>query len=39
MAGCERNPAGATTVCDPATVCNAWFVDAAFAAQGVEIAD
>jgi hypothetical protein len=34
---CETNPAGTTSVCDPATTCNAWELRGEFAAQGVEI--
>lgn len=38
-AGCMTNPEGMTTVCDPTSTCNAWKLDAQFAAHGVEIAD
>ncbi|MBN8613336.1 MAG: hypothetical protein J0L92_22270 [Deltaproteobacteria bacterium] len=37
--GCETNPAGATSVCDPATTCNAWRLLANFAAVGIDIAE
>ncbi len=35
--GCTPNPAGATSVCDPDTTCNAWHLVAQFAAVGIEI--
>jgi len=35
-AGCSQDP-GDDSVCDPATTCNAWFLQAGFAAQGVVI--
>ncbi len=35
-AGCTQDP-GDGSVCDPATTCNAWFISAGFAAQGVTI--
>lgn len=36
--GCERNPGcGDTSVCDPATTCNAWYLAGTFAAQGIDI--
>lgn len=35
--GCETNPAGSTSVCDPATTCNAWRLLAQFAAVGIDI--
>lgn len=34
---CQANPAGSTEVCDPLTTCNAWRLEANFAAVGVEI--
>jgi hypothetical protein len=33
--GCQRNGMGGT--CDPATTCNAWYLEADFAAVGVDI--
>jgi hypothetical protein len=33
---CQQDP-GDGSVCDPATTCNAWYIDAGFAAQGVTI--
>jgi hypothetical protein len=37
--GCEANPAGSTSVCDPDTTCNAWRLLANFAAVGIDITD
>lgn len=37
--GCEANTAGMTDKCDPTSTCNAWRVQAGFAAQGAEIND
>jgi hypothetical protein len=34
--GCTQDP-GDGSVCDPGTTCNAWFISAGFAAQGVTI--
>jgi hypothetical protein len=37
--GCEANPAGSTSVCDPNTTCNAWRLLANFAAVGIDITE
>lgn len=37
--GCMANPAGATSVCDPQTSCNAWRLLANFAAVGINITE
>lgn len=37
--GCEANPAGSTSVCDPDTTCNAWRLLANFAAVGIDITE